>query len=173
MASDETKGKHSDGEDKRKDRRKRVCIKIYLDKEKLADIDSRRRGVSRAAWCRDRIFASENFHDPLFDVASRLAAIAASCAADYQSVARLCDASTALERTLRLYHDLDPATRSVIEKTTLDLRAAIEALRTSHNNSTHWRAELTAVAREVLELLRERQQSDRARASQMWSRHKT
>ena len=172
MASDETNGKRSKDEGRRKDSRKRVCIKIYLDDKKLADVDSRRCGVSRAAWCRDRIFASENFHDPLFEVASRLAAIAAICAADHQRVARLSDASAALERTLRLHHASDPGTRSLIEKTAHDLRAAIEALGRPNDVSTDWRAELIAAARDVLELLRERQQSDRASASKTWARPK-
>ena len=172
MASDETAGKQSNEGNTNKDTRKRKSIKVYLDDEKLADVDDRRRGVSRSSWCYDRIFASENFHDPLFEVASRLAAIAASCAADQQRAAQLNDASAALERTLRLHQGVDPATRSLIENTTLDLRAAIEALGTSHDKITGSRAELIAVARQVLELVRERQQSDRAGASRKWSRPK-
>lgn len=158
---------------KRKDKRtSRRCVKVYLHDKDLAEIDARRGAISRSAWCHDRILGSENFYDPLFDVSSRLAAVAMILDRERESVGRVAGAAGKLETALLYSDNLDPATRAFNVSVTAELRLAANEMYAASAARTGTNEAIIQVAREVLALVLDRQQQERARASMPWARPK-
>lgn len=60
--------------DKPKDTRKRLRINVGMSAAEYAEICRKVPPGERSEWCRERIFMSANFRDPLFDVGARLMA---------------------------------------------------------------------------------------------------
>jgi hypothetical protein len=92
-----------------KKRRKRNRIAIELSEEELADFDRKCNGRSKAEFAKERIFLSENFRDPMFEMSAKLSAHGAPlkrlkellerCDADNRDVAALA-AAAACDRQL-------------------------------------------------------------------------
>lgn len=86
-----------------KKRRKRHRIAVELSDQELADFDRKCNGRSRAEFAKERIFLSDNFRDPMFEMSAKLSAHGAPlkrlkellerCDADKQNVAALASAA--------------------------------------------------------------------------------
>ena len=154
---------------KRPDKRSaRSFVKVYLDDDQLAAVDARRGSTSRSAWCRDRILASENFHDPLFGAASRFAAITVALQNEREHVDRMVGAAAVLKAAVQHHADaalfaLADDAATLLSEVALDIK---EALR----GRTLTDEEVVKSARELLFMVRERQQ--RARTSISWTSRK-
>ncbi|WP_420606480.1 hypothetical protein [Novosphingopyxis sp.] len=154
---------------KRPDKRSaRSCIKVYLDDKQLAAVDARRGSNSRSAWCRDRIMASENFHDPLFAVASRFAGVAAAMQSEREHVERMVGAATMLGSVVQ--HQADTATLALADCGVTVLSEVAQDMKEALRARTSVSEEVVQSARDLLAMVNERQQ--RARTSMPWTKRK-
>lgn len=148
----------------------RTFVKVYLDEKQLRAIDARRGPVSRSAWCRDRILLSEDFHDPLFPVASRLAAIAAMLSSERAAIENLLSSADLLNSMLQDETKLDCDTQLIMGSTAGLLDALIQDMQAVRGERSSSIDEIVRTAQDILALVLERQKQERARASVQWSR---
>ena len=148
----------------------RTFVKVYFDKKQLGAIDVRRGLISRSEWCRDRILSSEYFHDPLFPVASRLAAIAAMVSSERAALENLVSAADLLNSMIRDETNLDSDTLLIIGSTAGLLDALIQDMQAVRGERSSSIDEIVRTAQDILALVLERQKQERARASVPWSR---